>query len=225
MELQHLWRAVAAERAAVVAQLVGGILLIVLLFFLLRRQPRVKLPPSPFPSLPLLGHVFHLETICNTGTTPTLRRLRDKLGPIFTLHVGNTLVIYITSAGLAHEALVGKGLLFAACPLFPSRALFTNNFCNINSATYGPRWRALRRNLVQEMFAAPKISAFKPMRNHVFANLMSSIRREAGDSHGVVSVFAQLWDAMFQLIVPMCFGFDMPKERGRRKCAHYGQKR
>ncbi|MCO5611949.1 hypothetical protein L7F22_066209 [Adiantum nelumboides] len=62
------------------------------------------------------------------------------------------------------------------------------------------------------MLAAPKVSAFKPMRNHVFDNVMSSIRREARDSHGVVSVSAQLRDAMFQLLVLMCFGFDMPKE-------------
>ncbi|MCO5604136.1 hypothetical protein L7F22_058296 [Adiantum nelumboides] len=41
---------------------------------------------------------------------------------------------------------------------------------------------------------------------------MSSIRKETCDSHGVVSVFAQLRDAMFRLLVLMCFGFDMPKE-------------
>lgn len=203
-----VWK--TAEGQAVV--LLGALLLLLLsLLFLLvhTRSPpsKLKLPPSPFPSLPLLGDILHLRKLRSS-----LQDLRDKLGPIFTLYVGNTPLICITSAALAHEALVQKGLLFAERPMLPSRAIFTNNYRNINSASYGPYWRLMRRNLVQEMLIMPKIFSFKPVRFNALEQMISRIRHEAQHGEGSICIYPIIKTAMFEILLFMCFGFHMPED-------------
>lgn len=187
--------------------LVVGVAL--LSFLLLHHQrPKLRLPPSP-PALPLLGHFLHVKKLTNAVF---LQHLRDTLGPIFTLHVGKTPIIYITSAALAHEALVQRSLAFAARPQFPSRALFSNNFRSINAASYGPFWRILRRNLVHEMLTMPKIFSFKPARTLVIDRMVSRVRSEAIRNEGVVSVYTNVRTAMLELLLFMCFGFHLPED-------------
>lgn len=128
------------------------------------------------------------------------------------LRLGRVPVIFVTSAALAHEALVEKGVLFAARPHLPSRKLFTNNYRNINSASYGAYWRAMRRNLVREMLGSAKILSFKPTRERVLDQMILRLRGEAEHNEGVVAVYGNCRVAMFQLLLFICMGFHMEEE-------------
>ncbi|MCO5553078.1 hypothetical protein L7F22_006599 [Adiantum nelumboides] len=201
------WEMREGQAVAVLGTLV--VLVLALFFSLLRRRRQLKLhlPPRPFLTLPLLGDVLHVRSI---QTSTSLERLRNQLGPIFTLYVSSTPIIFVSSAVLAHEALVEKGLLFAARPQLPSRALFTSNFRSISSASYGPHWRIMRRNLVQEMLSAPKILSLIPIRRGILHCLVSRISAEAEQNEGVVELYPIIRIAMFQLLLFMCFGFEVP---------------
>ncbi|KAH7300433.1 hypothetical protein KP509_24G062400 [Ceratopteris richardii] len=138
------------------------------------------------------------------------------LGPIFTLYVGNMPIIYVTSAALAHEALIEKGALFAARPRLPTNTIFNNNFRTISSATYGHHWRIMRRNLVQEMMSISKIRSFKTIRQKVADDLLAHIASESRQNGGFVSLYPNLRMAMFQLLLVICFGFEFSQDAAQQ---------
>ncbi|KAI5071642.1 hypothetical protein GOP47_0013893 [Adiantum capillus-veneris] len=205
--VQPVWHtSTGGQIVGVLGALTVSLLILLLLLLLHRRgsRPALNLPPCPFPPLPLLANLLHLRKVLRSP-------LRHTFGPIFTLHLGRGPLVVVTSATLAHEALVMEGRLFADRPRLPSRIVFTSNFRNINSAPYGPHWRTLRRNLVQEMLSVPKILSFKPGRTRVLTRLVSAVMSEAVSNQGVVSVYSNIRVAMFELLLLMCFGFHMPE--------------
>ncbi|KAJ6298749.1 hypothetical protein OIU76_019830 [Salix suchowensis] len=120
------------------------------LFTRLKPTNRYNLPPSP-SAIPissslswLLKSFSDLELI--------LRSLRAKYGPVITLHIGSRPAIFITTHSLAHQALVQNSAVFAdRPPPFPTSKVISSNQHNISSASYGPTWRLLRRNLTSEI--------------------------------------------------------------------------
>ncbi|KAH7427080.1 hypothetical protein KP509_10G029300 [Ceratopteris richardii] len=136
----------------------------------------------------------------------------NTFGPIFTVYLGRTPIIFVTSASLTHASLVEESRLFADRPLFPSRKLFTSNFRNINSSPYGPFWRLIRRNLVENVFAVPNILAFRPARLHAIARIISNIRTVAKQNQGAVSVYPTIRLGVFEILLFMCFGYRMQEE-------------
>ncbi|KAH7300434.1 hypothetical protein KP509_24G062500 [Ceratopteris richardii] len=189
------------------------VLLFALCLLFLRRQPKLRLPPRPFPSLPLLGDVVHFREYRRTLSLDSLRKM---LGPIFTLYVGNMPIIYVTSAALAREALIEKGALFAARPRLPTNPIFNKNFRTISSATYGHHWRIMRRNLVQEMMSISKIRSFKTIRQKVVDDLFVHIATESRQDGGFVSLYPNLRMAMFQLLLVICFGFEFSQDAAQQ---------
>ncbi|MCO5552455.1 hypothetical protein L7F22_005967 [Adiantum nelumboides] len=204
----ELWSEVVGALSSLLLLLLS---LVCALLLLLRRRPRLNLPPRPSPRLPLLGDILHLRHL-NQNPHSYLDYLCHRLGPIFTLSLGRIPFIYITSASLVHEALVEKGRIFAARPQLPSRAVITGNYRSINTSSYGAHWRTMRRNLVQEMLTIPKVLSFKSARIRILDNLISRMQAEAQQNEGIVSVYSNLHRAMVQLLLFMCFGFDMSED-------------
>ncbi|WP_422482689.1 cytochrome P450, partial [Pleomorphochaeta sp. DL1XJH-081] len=67
-------------------------------FKYLRKEKR-KLPPTPFPALPLLGHLHLLKFPLHR----TYHSLSLRLGPIFSLRFGNRLMVVVSSPAVAEE--------------------------------------------------------------------------------------------------------------------------
>lgn len=114
------------------------VLLITLLFMSIRR--RHGIPPGP-PLLPVFGNMF---TLFSRDTNGTLQKLRDKYGDIFSLYIGQELVIVLNGYSAIHGALVGKGRLFANRPRSAFQRLVMDDsngilFCN------GSAWKERRR--------------------------------------------------------------------------------
>ncbi|KAG5559084.1 hypothetical protein RHGRI_008862 [Rhododendron griersonianum] len=109
-----------------------------------------KLPPGP-PTVPDIGNLLWLRTVFSEFPS-TLRSLRAKYGPIFTLWVGSRPAIFIGTPTLAYRALVQNGAVFADRPeALAAGKIISNHQRNISSAGYGPTWRLLRRNLAAEI--------------------------------------------------------------------------
>lgn len=116
----------------------------------------LPLPPGP-PDWPVVGNLFQIDFRPH-NFLHTVNDLCERYGRVFKLRVGRRTTVIVTSAELIHEALVKRGSVFATRPPDgPVCRLFTANKRNINSATYGPLWRGLRRNLTSGTLSAPRV--------------------------------------------------------------------
>ncbi|OMP00257.1 Cytochrome P450 [Corchorus capsularis] len=184
-----------------------------IIFFLSRKSKskRLNLPPGP-PGWPVVGNLFQAAR-SGKPFFDYVDDLRKKYGPIFTLKMGTRTMIILSDAKLCHEAFIEKGALFASRPREnPTRNIFSCNKFTVNAAVYGPVWRSLRRNMVQNMLSSSRLKEFRKIRADSMDKLISRLRAEAEANGGVVSVLKNARFAVFCILLGMCFGLEMEEE-------------
>ncbi|CAA7394439.1 unnamed protein product [Spirodela intermedia] len=163
-----------------------------------------SLPPGP-RGWPVVGNLFQVA-LQRRPFIYVVRDLRPKYGPIFSMKMGQRTLIIVTSSELIHEALVQRGHLFASRPAdSPTRLLFSVGKCTVNSAFYGPLWRALRRNFVSEIVSPAKVRQFGWIRDWAMENHLVRLRREQQDK-GSVQVMDNCRLTICSILVCICFG-------------------
>ncbi|OWM87636.1 hypothetical protein CDL15_Pgr022749 [Punica granatum] len=176
-----------------------------------RKSKRVNLPPGP-PGWPVVGNLFQFAR-SKKPFFVYVDELRAKYGPIFTLRMGTRTMIILSDAKLVHEALIERGQLFASRPREnPTRAIFSCNKFTVNAAIYGPLWRSLRRNMVQNMLSSGRLKEFRAIRDAAMDRFIDRLRAEAKGNDGVVSVLKNARFAVFCILLAMCFGLEMNEE-------------
>ncbi|XP_010552931.1 PREDICTED: cytochrome P450 77A4 [Tarenaya hassleriana] len=172
---------------------------------------RVNLPPGP-PGWPVVGNLFQFAR-SGKQFFEYADELRKVYGPIFTLRMGIRTMIIVSDANLAHEALIQRGALFATRPAEnPTRSIFSCNKFTVNAAMYGPVWRSLRRNMVQNMLSSTRLKEFESVRSSAMDTLIDRIKSEARDNGGPVWVLKNARFAAFSILLAMCFGIEMDEE-------------
>ncbi|TMW92767.1 hypothetical protein EJD97_012587 [Solanum chilense] len=185
-----------------------------LFIFILTLKPKSKtlnLPPGP-PGWPVVGNLFQ---VAGSGKQffEYIRDLKPKYDSIFTLKMGSRTMIIVTSADLAHEALIEKGQIFASRPKEnPTRTIFSCNKFTVNAAVYGAVWRSLRRNMVQNMLSPIRLKEFRDCRETAMEKLIERIRVDAKENNDVVWVLKNARFAVFYILLAMCFGVGMDDE-------------
>ncbi|XP_043719552.1 cytochrome P450 89A2-like [Telopea speciosissima] len=167
-------------------------------------QTNLSLPPGPL-KVPLIGSFLWLQGGFSQ-IEQILSNLRHKYGPIITLHIGSQPSIFITNHSLAHQALIENGASFADRPPTMSVLRLTNsNQHNINTASYGPLWRLLRRNLTSEILHPSRVKSFGHARKWVLEMLTERLNHHV-QSGEPVRVMDHFQYTMFCLLVLMCLG-------------------
>jgi cytochrome P450 len=122
-------------------------------------------------------------------------------------------MIILSDATLVHEALIQRGALFASRPAEnPTRTIFSCNKFTVNAAKYGPVWRSLRRNMVQNMLSSTRLKEFGKLRQSAMDKLIERIKSEARDNDGLIWVLKNARFAAFCILLEMCFGIEMDEE-------------
>nr|XP_043615234.1 cytochrome P450 77A2-like [Erigeron canadensis] len=185
--------------------------IITIILFLARPKRRLNLPPGP-PGWPIVGNLLQ---VAGSGK-PFFQYVRELLpiyGPIITLKMGTRTMIILSQADLVHEALIEKGQVFATRPAEnPTRVVFSCNKFTVNAALYGPVWRSLRRNMVQNALSTSKLRTFKDVRVTAMDKLVERLKSEAKANDGAVWVLKNARFAVFCILLSMCFGVEMDEK-------------
>ncbi|CAK9309083.1 unnamed protein product [Citrullus colocynthis] len=172
-----------------------------------------KLPPGP-PSIPILTNFIWLRR-SSLQIESLLRSFIAKYGPVLTLRIGPTSTIFIADHSIAHKILVQNGALFAdRPPALPVGKVITSNQHNISSASYGPLWRLLRRNLTSQILHPSRVRSYSQARKWVLDILFNRLQSQS-ESGSPVSVIENFQYAMFCLLVLMCFGDKLEESQIR----------
>ncbi|XP_057735902.1 cytochrome P450 77A3-like [Arachis stenosperma] len=189
-------------------------LLSCLIFLLTHRtkSKKLNLPPGP-AGWPIVGNLFQFAR-SGKPFFDYVNDLKSIYGPIFTLQMGTRTMIILTDAKLVHEAMIQKGAMYASRPPEnPTRTIFSSNKFTVNAAVYGPVWKSLRRNMVQNMLSSTRLREFRTVRDKAMEKLINRLRTEAENNNGVVFVRKDARFATFCILVAMCFGLDMEEHK------------
>ncbi|XP_006287416.2 cytochrome P450 77A4 [Capsella rubella] len=170
-----------------------------------------NLPPGP-PGWPVVGNLLQFAR-SGKQFIEYVEEMRKMYGPILTLKMGIRTMIIISDANLAHQALIERGAQFATRPVeTPTRKIFSSSDITVHSAMYGPVWRSLRRNMVQNMLSSNRLKGFGSIRKSAIDKLVEKIKSEAGNNDGLVWVLRNARFAAFCILLDMCFGIEMEEE-------------
>nr|XP_043618206.1 cytochrome P450 81Q32-like [Erigeron canadensis] len=144
------------------ATLLIAILVIIITAFIIANFWRPKnLPPTIFPIIPIIGHLYLLKS----PLTETLANLSARFGPILFLKFGVRNVLIVADPVITEECFTKTNdVIFANRPKLLFARIVAHNFTNTAWLNYGPVWQNLRKIEATEFFSADRISQFYDIR-------------------------------------------------------------
>uniref|UniRef100_A0A1W7HBU9 (+)-piperitol/(+)-sesamin synthase n=1 Tax=Scoparia dulcis TaxID=107240 RepID=A0A1W7HBU9_SCODU len=190
-----------------------SLFLLVLAFKFLFRKNTQNLPPSPFPSLPLLGHLYLLKPPLHR----TYHHLSQKLGPIFSLQFGTRSLVIISSPTLAEECFTKNDIILANRPRFIIGKYIGYNYTSLIGSAYGEHWRNLRRLTSIEVFSSTRLNRFTSTRQDEVKFLLKKLYNISHQEFVTVELRQMLTEVTFNNIMRMVAGKRYFGEGGDNK--------
>ncbi|XP_027333260.1 flavonoid 3'-monooxygenase-like [Abrus precatorius] len=152
------------------ATIVAGILIYKLFKKPTKSGPSLPLPPGPRP-WPIVGNLPHM------GRAPhrALTALARTYGPLMHLRLGVVDVVVAASASVAEQFLKVHDDNFSSRPLNSAVKYLTYNNHDLAFATYGARWRLLRKISSVHMLSATAVDDFRHLREEEVARLACNL--------------------------------------------------
>ncbi|KAG5588801.1 hypothetical protein H5410_049235 [Solanum commersonii] len=147
----------------------------IVLNFLAKKGRKNVMPPGPL-GLPFIGNLHQYD-----GLTPHIYfwKLSKKYGKIFSLKLGSTPIVVISSAKLAKEVLKIQDLTFCSRPSFLGQQKLSYNGHDIAFAPYNDYWREMRKVCVVHLFSLKKVQSFSPIREDEVSRMITKISQQA----------------------------------------------
>ncbi|MCD9561053.1 hypothetical protein HAX54_019987 [Datura stramonium] len=165
-----------------------------------------NLPPSPFISLPIIGHLYLLKKPLHK----TLTKISEKHGPLLFLRFGSRPVLLVSSPSLAEECFTKNDLVFANRPKLLAGKHLGYNYTTLVWASYGQHWRNLRRISTLEILSTQRIQMFADIRRQEVRALLQRLTRgktSDGDSNtNVVDMKAAFFEMTLNILIMMIAG-------------------
>ncbi|XP_047312758.1 cytochrome P450 81Q32-like [Impatiens glandulifera] len=180
-------------------------ILVAFIFNFLSTQKRSKrnLPPSPSPTFPIIGHLHLLSDLPHR----TFQELSQKLGPVFSLQLGNRLAVIVSSPSAVEECFTKNDIILANRPSFISGEYLSYNHTTMGDAPYGDHWRNLRRLMTVEVMSTTRLNSFLPIRQDEVKHLLQGLYQVSSSStFTVVDMRSRLSELSFNVIMRMIAG-------------------
>ncbi|KAA8537817.1 hypothetical protein F0562_027603 [Nyssa sinensis] len=120
----------------------------------------LNLPPSPFPTLPILGHLYLLRK----PLYRTLAQISARYGPVLYLRFGSRRVLLVSSPTAAEECLAKNDVVFANRPRLIAGKHLGYNYTTLPWSSYGQHWRNLRRISSLEILSSHRLQMLSSIR-------------------------------------------------------------
>ncbi|KAH6787219.1 cytochrome P450 [Perilla frutescens var. hirtella] len=174
--------------------------IILFLKLITRKNYRYRLPPSPAPALPLIGHLHLLKPPLHR----TFSRFSRTHGPIFSLKLGVRRVVVVSSPNLVKECFTENDIIFSNRPHVLADKYIGYNHTTMAGAPYGHHWRNLRRLAAVEMLASTRLNTLSQLRQEEIRRSLQNLTNSK--DYAVVELRPKIFQLIFNVIMMMLAG-------------------
>ncbi|KAK9053946.1 hypothetical protein SSX86_025021 [Deinandra increscens subsp. villosa] len=174
-------------------------LLLLLASYLFTSQIRRKssnLPPTVFPSIPLIGHLYLLKPPLHR----TLAKISAKQGPVLQLLSGSQRLLVVSSQSAAQECFTKNDVIFANRPRQLYGKIIGFNYTSLSWSAYGDNWRNLRRIASTEILSLHRLNEFHGVRVEENRLLIRKLRSSSSPVHVKVMLYELTLNVMSRMI-------------------------
>ncbi|CAN0905543.1 Isoflavone 2'-hydroxylase [Linum grandiflorum] len=159
-----------------------------------------NLPPSPFPSLPIIGHLHLLRRPLHR----CLSQISAKHGPLVLLQFGLRNVLLVSSPALAQDCFTTTNdVVFANRPRMAAGRRLAYNCTTLAWAPYGDHWRNLRRIASTQLLSSQRVQSLSGIRA---GEVKSMIRWLLGKREEEVDMKVALFELTLNVVMSMIAG-------------------
>ncbi|KAK4490599.1 hypothetical protein RD792_001284 [Penstemon davidsonii] len=172
--------------------------------FIIRKHLSKKhhhLPPSPSPSLPILGHLHLLKQPLHR----TFHRFSQTHGPIFSLKLGVRRVVVVSSPNLVEQCFTKNDIVLSNRPHVLVDKYIGYNHTTMAGVPYGHQWRSLRRLGAQEVLSPIRLNAFSHIREDEIRRGIKNLSK-IKDEFVKIELRPKLFEIVFSIIMRMLTG-------------------
>lgn len=160
-----------------------------------------NLPPSPFPALPVIGHLHLLKKPLHRS----LYKLSNRHGPVLLLRFGYRRVLLVSSPSAAEECLAKNDVIFANRPRLLAGKHLGYNFTSIGWAPYSAHWRNLRKISALEVLSFHRLQSLSGIRSDEVRLLIRSLFSKSSELD-TVNLNSSLFELMLNVMMRMIGG-------------------
>ncbi|CAH1422020.1 unnamed protein product [Lactuca virosa] len=152
------------------------------------RRKFSNLPPTLFPTLPLIGHLHLLKK----PLYRTFAAISAKHGPILLLRFGFRRVLVVSSRSASEECFTKNDIIFANRPRLLAGKILGSNYTSIGWSSYGDHWRNLRRISTIEIFSSHRLNDLRDIRVDEGRLMIRRLMSECSSPVNFKSVFHEM---------------------------------
>ena len=161
-----------------------------------------NLPPSPFVSFPIIGHLYLFKKPLHRS----LANVATKHGLILYLRFGSRPIILLSSVSGVEESL-GRNDVFVNRPRLLPGKYNGNNYTTIGWAPYGAHWKNLRRISAVEILSPQRLQILSRIRADAARSFISRmIKLIINTKNGVVEMKSIIFELTLDNLMRMIIG-------------------
>ncbi|XP_071691862.1 cytochrome P450 81Q32-like [Rutidosis leptorrhynchoides] len=161
-----------------------------------------NLPPSPFPCLPIVCHLY----LVKSPLYRALAKLSNRYGPVLMLHFGSRKTLLVSSPDVVEECLTTNDIVFANRPHLLAGKHFGYDYTTLPWSSYGDHWRNLRRIATLELFSAHRVQTLNSVRAEEVRLLAKKVYESAIEGNGIVEMKSMFFELMLNVMMMMIAG-------------------
>lgn len=176
-----------------------------------------NLPPSPFPCLPIVGHLY----LVKSPLYRALGKLSARHGPLLMLRFGSRRAFLVSSPEALEECLTTNDITFANRPRLLAGKHLGFDYTTLNWSNYGAHLRSLRRIVTLELLSAHRLQTLKAIRAEEVRHLVKKVYQSAVRD-GTIEMKSMLFEVMLNLMMMMIamrrnYGDDSVTDEGEAR--------
>ncbi|XP_071722749.1 cytochrome P450 81Q32-like [Rutidosis leptorrhynchoides] len=161
-----------------------------------------NLPPSPFPCLPIVGHLY----LVKSPLYRALGKLSNRYGPVLMLQFGSRKTLLVSSPDAIEECLTTNDIAFANRPHLLAGKHLGYDYTTIAWSSYGDHWRNLRRIAILELLSAHRLQTLNSVREEEVRLLAKRVYESAIKCNGIVEMKSMFFELMLNVLMMMIAG-------------------